>query len=219
MKTLVHRGGARCLAVFSQIAALLGLTALLAGCATGPNLPPAPQVTPQERSMVEYVIGPGDNLNISVWQQSDLSASVPVRPDGKVTLPLVEDMQAAGKTPTRLARDIEQALGEFIREPRVTVIVTSVAEAEKREQVRVIGQAMSPSAVAYRDGMSVLDVMIAVGGLTDFAAGNRAILIRVIDGERREFNLRLNDLVNRGDMSADVAVLPGDVIVIPESRF
>ncbi|MCC5866859.1 MAG: polysaccharide export protein [Wenzhouxiangella sp.] len=169
--------------------------------------------------MVEYVIGPGDNLNISVWQQSDLSASVPVRPDGKVTLPLVEDMQAAGKTPTRLARDIEQALGEFIREPRVTVIVTSVAEAEKREQVRVIGQAMSPSAVAYRDGMSVLDVMIAVGGLTDFAAGNRAILIRVIDGERREFNLRLNDLVNRGDMSADVAVLPGDVIVIPESRF
>lgn len=219
MKTLVHRGGARCLAVFSRIAALLGLAALLAGCATGPNLPPAPQVTPQERSMVEYVIGPGDNLNISVWQQADLSASVPVRPDGKVTLPLVEDMQAAGKTPTRLARDIEQALGEFIREPRVTVIVTSVAEAEKREQVRVIGQAMSPSAVAYRDGMSVLDVMIAVGGLTDFAAGNRAILIRVIDGERREFNLRLNDLVNRGDMSADVTVLPGDVIVIPESRF
>ena len=214
MKTLVHRAGAKCLNVFSLI-----LAVLLVGCATGPELPPAPQITPEERALADYVIGPGDSLNISVWQQPDLSATVPVRPDGKISLPLTEDIQATGKTPTRLARDIEQVLGEMIREPRVTVIVSSIAASEQREQIRVIGQAMSPSAVAFRDGMSVLDVMIAVGGLTDFAAGNRAILVRTIDGQRREFNLRLNDLVNRGDMTADVPVLPGDVIVIPESRF
>ena len=214
MKSSVNPGGAKSLFVLSLIFAVF-----MTGCATGPELPPAPQITPEERALADYVIGPGDSLNISVWQQPQMSGTVPVRPDGRITTPLVEDMQAAGKTPTRLARDLEQALVEFIREPRVTVIISSIASSDEREQIRVIGQAMSPSAVTFRDGMSVLDVMISVGGLTDFAAGNRAILVRTIDGQRREFNLRLNDLVNRGDMTADVPVLPGDVIVIPESRF
>ncbi len=214
MKSPVNFGGAKSLTVLSLI-----VTAFLTACATGPNLPPAPNITPEERTLGEYVIGPGDTLNVSVWEQPQMSGTVPVRPDGRITTPLVEDMQAAGKSPSRLARDLEQALGEFIRSPRVNVIVTSIAATDEREQVRVVGQAMSPSAVAYREGMTVLDVMISVGGLTDFAAGNRAILVRTIDGERREFSLRLNDLVNRGDMTADVAMLPGDVIVIPESRF
>ncbi len=213
MNASKHRRGGRCPAVLSLFAALI-----LAGCATGPDLPPAPTAAPAERAIPEYVISAGDTLNISVWEQPQMSATVPVRPDGKITTPLVEDMSATGKTPTQLARDLEASLASFIRDPRVTVIVSSIAAAET-QQIRVIGQAMSPSAVVYRDGMTVLDVMIAVGGLTDFAAGNRAVLVRTIDGQRREFNLRLNDLVNRGDMAADVPVLPGDVIVIPESRF
>ncbi len=214
MNPSVNPGGAKHLTVL-----LLIITVFLAACATGPNLPPAPDVMPEDRALADYVIGPGDSLNISVWQQPQMSGTVPVRPDGRITTPLVEDMEAAGKTPTRLARDLEQALNQYIRDPRVTVIVASIAASDEREQIRVVGQAMAPSAVAYRDGMSVLDVMISVGGLTDFAAGNRAILVRTMDGERREFSLRLNDLLNRGDMTADVRVLPGDVIVIPESRF
>ena len=196
----------------------LGLAAmLLAACQTTAGLPEAP-ATLQGQVVPEYVIGPGDRLNVRVWRQGDLSATVPVRPDGRITTPLVEDMMAAGKTPAELARDLEEALSEFIREPAVTVLVDSIALPFTR-QVRVIGQATNPQAVEYRDGMTVLDVMIAVGGLTEFAAGNRATIQRVVDGETRQFSVRLNDLINRGDISANAQVLPGDVLVIPETRF
>ncbi|MGY6553002.1 MAG: XrtA/PEP-CTERM system exopolysaccharide export protein [Wenzhouxiangella sp.] len=192
-------------------------TLLLAGCQTGSSLPEAP-ATLQGQAVPDYVIGPGDRLNVRVWRHADLSATVPVRPDGRITTPLIEDMMAAGRTPAELGRELEQALAEFIREPTVTVLVDSIALPFTR-QVRVIGQAVNPQAIEYRDGMMVLDVMIAVGGLTEFAAGNRAIIQRTVDGQARQFSVRLNDLVNRGDISANVQILPGDVLVIPETRF
>lgn len=196
----------------------LGLaTLLLAACQTTSGLPEAP-ASLQGQAVPDYVIGPGDRLNVSVWRHSDLSATVPVRPDGRISTPLVEDLMAAGKTPVELARDLEIALADFIIEPNVTVLVDSIALPFSR-QVRVIGQAANPQAIEYRDGMTVLDVMIAVGGLTEFAAGNRAIIQRTVDGETRQFSVRLNDLINRGDISANVQVLPGDVLVIPETRF
>lgn len=190
---------------------------LLFGCQTSPSLPEAPAAV-DGQAVPDYIIGPGDSLNIRVWRQGDLSATVPVRPDGRITTPLVEDMVAAGKTPAALARDMEEALAEYVREPVVTVLVNNIAMTFNR-QVRVIGQAANPQAVEYRDNMTVLDVMIAVGGLTDFAAGNRATILRSVDGETRQYAVRLNDLINRGDVSANVQVLPGDVLVIPETRF
>lgn len=190
---------------------------LLTACQTGPSLPEAPAVL-HGQAVPDYVIGPGDRLNVRVWRHGDLSATVPVRPDGRITTPLIENMMAAGKTPVELARDLELALAEFIREPTVTVLVESVAMTFAR-QVRVIGQAANPQAIEYRDGMTVLDVMIAVGGLTNFAAGNRATILRTVDGEITQYSVRLHDLINRGDTSANVQVLPGDVLVIPETRF
>lgn len=197
---------------FAALAALL-----LVGCQTAPNLPEAPAAV-EGQTVPDYVIGPGDSLNISVWRHGDLSATVPVRPDGRITTPLVEDMPAAGKTPAQLARDMEEELSGYVREPVVTVLVNNIALPYSR-QVRVIGQATNPQAVEYRDGMTLLDVMIAVGGLTEFAAGNRATLQRVVDGETLSFSVRLNDLINRGDVGANAQVLPGDVLVIPETRF
>jgi len=141
-----------------------------------------------------------------------------VRPDGKITTPLVEDLQAAGKTSTQLARDIEKALEKYIQQPMVTVIVTSFV-GPYEQQIRVIGEAARPQALAYRQGMSVMDVMIAVGGITDFASGNKATIIRTVNGQRQTVQLRLQDLLRKGDISANVAVLPGDVLVIPEGWF
>ena len=194
---------------------LLALAALawLAGCAS-PH-PPAPSVaaTPDYR----YVVGPLDQVNIIVWRNPELSLSVPVRPDGLITTPLVEDLPAMGKDPTTLARDIEKALGKYIRDPVVTVIVTGFLGPQS-EQVRVIGEAQKPAAIPYRQKMTMLDVMIAVGGLTDFADGNRAVLLRPSDGNK-QFNVRLRDLVKRGDVNANVDVKPGDVLIIPQSWF
>lgn len=195
----------------------VGCILLLAACQTASTLPEAPAVL-HGQVVPDYVIGPGDRLNVSVWRHGDLSATVPVRPDGRITTPLVEDLMAAGKTPVELARELEQVLSEFIREPTVTVLVESIALPFSR-QIRVIGQAANPQAIEYRDDMTVLDVMIAVGGLTEFAAGNRAVIQRTVDGETRQFRVRLSDLVNRGDISANVQMLPGDVLVIPETRF
>ncbi len=166
----------------------------------------------------EYIIGPGDQLNVYVWQNPDLTVVVPVRPDGRISTPLVEDMQAVGKTPTQLARDIEVQLGEFIRSPQVNVIVQGFV-GTFNEQIRVVGQAAQPQALPYRDGMTLLDVMIEVGGLTEFASGNRARLVRNDGGTSREIRIRLNDLLNRGDMSQNLAVRPGDVLIIPGSFF
>jgi polysaccharide export outer membrane protein len=186
----------------------------LAGCATT-SYPPAPSAaaTPDYR----YVIGPGDTVSIIVWRNPELSQSVPVRPDGLITTPLVEDLPAMGKDPTTLARDIEKALGKYIRDPVVTVIVTGFL-GPSSEQIRVIGEAQKPAALPYRQKMTMLDVMIAVGGLTDFADGNGAVLLRASDGNK-QYNVRLRDLVKRGDVSANVDVKPGDVLIIPQSWF
>ena len=166
-----------------------------------------------------YIIGPGDTLNIFVWRNPELSTSTPVRPDGKFSTNLVEDLEAAGKTPTELSREIEQALAEFIRDPYVTVTIGGFV-GEYHEQVRVLGEAAQPQSIPYRKNMTVLDVMIAVGGLTEFAAGNRASLVRgASKGEQQEYRVRLEDLVKDGDITANVAMQPGDVLIIPEAWF
>jgi polysaccharide export outer membrane protein len=166
----------------------------------------------------DYLIGPGDNISIIVWRNPEVSQVVPVRPDGKITTPLVEDLPASGKTSTELARDIEKALARFIQQPVVTVIVTGFV-GTYGEQIRVIGQAAKPQSLPYRRDMSVLDVMIAVGGVTEFAAGNKASIIRQVDGKQQQFTVRLNDLIKDGDISANVPMRPGDILVIPESFF
>ncbi|MCD6733525.1 MAG: polysaccharide export protein [Burkholderiaceae bacterium] len=183
------------------------------GCAS--SYPPAPAHAAQ--ADYKYIIGPGDMLNIVVWRNPELSTTVPVRPDGRITTPLVEDMVAQGKNPSQLAREIETALKKYLQDPVVTVVVANFGAANS-EQVRVIGQATRPATLPYRQNMTLLDVMIAVGGLTDFAAGNRAVLIRAAENNK-EYNVRLTDLVKRGDVKANVQVLPGDVIIIPESWF
>ncbi len=147
-----------------------------------------------------------------------MSASVPVRPDGKITTPLIEDVQASGKTPTELAREMETRLGKYIKNPVVTVIVTSFV-GRFSEQIRVVGQATRPQSLPYRENLSLLDVMISVGGLTDFAAGNSASLIRTEDGKQKQYRLRIDDLINDGDISANVALRPGDIVIIPEAWF
>lgn len=166
----------------------------------------------------EYLIGPGDALQIFVWDQADLSTNVQVRPDGRISTPLVEDLQAAGRSPTELARAIENVLQEYVRSPVVTVIVQGFV-GESAQQVRVVGQATQPQALQYRNGMTVLDVMIAVGGLSQFASGNRATIVREIDGEQRQIRVRLDDLLNGGRIEENVRMLPGDVLVIPQSIF
>jgi len=178
----------------------------------------AEQDSPAAKTSDEYVIGPGDSLDIFVWRNQELSARIPVRPDGRISTPLVEDMVAIGKTPTQLARDIEGVLNQYVRTPKVNVIVTSAASANS--QVRVIGQAVTPRALPYRDGLTVMDVVIAVGGLSEYAAGNRAKIVRENPGKKpTEIKVRLRDLLDKGDLRQNVSMRPGDVLVIPESRF
>ena len=165
----------------------------------------------------KYLVGPGDSLNIIVWRNPELSLTVAVRPDGRISTPLVEDLVAQGRNPTDLARDIERALSKYTRDPVVTVVVSGFVGAAS-EQVRVIGEATRPAAIPYRQMMTVLDVMIAVGGLTDFADGNSAVLVRG-KGGGKQYGVRLRDLVKRGDISANVEVQPGDVLIIPQAWF
>ncbi len=195
---------------------LLLLVACLAcsfASAQSPSTPPAahPPVS------ADYLIGPGDTLEVFVWRNAELTATVPVRPDGKISTPLVEDMVAVGKTPSQLARDIENVLAEYVKQPKVNVIVS--VPASVFSQVKVIGQVVHPSALPYRDGMKVLDAVLAVGGLSNFAAGNRARLVRMVNGKETEMPIKLDRLVNSGDMSQNLALKPGDVLVVPESRF
>ena len=186
----------------------------LPGCQT--SFPPAPGV-PEGGGRFDYIVGAGDTLNINVWRNPELSMTVPVRPDGKITTPLVEDIPATGQTPTQLARAIEKALAKYIQDPVVTVIVT-VFQGPLEQQIRVVGQAARPQALAYRERMTLLDIMIAVGGITEFADGNKATILRM--GEKtQQFSVRLNDLVKYGDVSANVEMRPGDVLIIPESFF
>ena len=165
-----------------------------------------------------YRIGPGDNLNVFVWRNPDLTQTVPVRPDGRISLPLVEDLTVAGKTPTEIAREIEKVLSVYVKDPIVTVIVTSFV-GPYDQQVRVLGEAGKPQVMPYRAKMTLLDVMIAVGGLTEFAAGNRSIIIRTEDGVQKQFKVRLEDLIKDGDITANEDLLPGDVLIIPEAWF
>lgn len=199
----------------NRFVALASLLLLLGACAGPQTLAPT---SSGKSPNLHYIIGPGDTLNIQVWRNPEVSISLPVRPDGKISTPLVEDLEAANKTPSQLARDIEKALAKFIQDPIVTVIVTGFV-GPYDSQVRVIGQAAKPQALQYREKMTLMDVMIAVGGITDFAAGNKASIVRNVDGKQQQFRVRLESLVRDGDISANVDVLPGDILVIPESFF
>ncbi len=195
----------------------------LSGCASGgsgPQLPPASFVAMQEGPGEDYVIGPLDELTIFVWRNPELGASVQVRPDGRITTPLITDMPAVGKTPSMLAEDIKLQLSQYIQEPLVSVIVNKFAGTFS-QQVRVVGATTKPASIPSRANMTVLDAMIAVGGLSEYAAGNRAKLIRFDkeSGRQREFALRLGDLLRKGESKANVMLKPGDVIIIPESTF
>jgi len=196
-----------------RVLALMVMVSLLASCAT--KYPPAPAAatSPDYR----YVIGPLDTVNVIVWRNPELSMAVPVRPDGRITTPLVEDTPALGRNPTELARDLEQALAKYIRDPVVTVIVTSFV-GPSNEQIRIVGEAAKPQAVAFRQNMTLLDLIIVAGGLTDFADGNNAVLVRGSE-KSKQYNVRLGDLVRRGDISANVDMRPGDVLIIPQGWF
>jgi polysaccharide export outer membrane protein len=188
--------------------------ALVAGCMTQgyPSAPSSAAV-----GDYEYHIGTTDVVNVIVWRNPELSMSVPVRPDGKITTPLIDDLPALGKTPTELERDMEKALGKYIRDPVVTIVVTNFA-GPADEQVRIVGEAAKPQVLPYRKRMTVLDVMIAVGGLTEFADGNGARIFRPAEGGKI-YTVRLRDLVKRGDISANVDIMPGDILIIPQSWF
>jgi polysaccharide export outer membrane protein len=188
------------------------LGAVVFGCA---GHPPAP--TSAASPDYNYVIGPGDTVNIVVWRNPELSMVVPVRPDGKIAAPLVEDLPAMGKDATTLARDIEAALGKFIRDPVVTVIVTAFV-GPYSEQIRVVGEAAKPQTLPYKQKMTLLDVMIAVGGMTDFADGNATTLLRTAEADK-QYSVRVKDLIKSGDVSANVEMKPGDVLIIPRSWF
>ena len=205
--------------VWRACALVIGLmipSLLAAGCSSAPDLPKT--VSSGPASGPEYFIGPLDNLNIFVWRHPELTATVPVRPDGRISIPLVEDMPATGRTPTQLATDLQKELAKFVQDPVVTVIVTGF-NGPYDQQIRVVGEAAHPQAIPYRDNMTVLDAMIAVGGLTQFAAGNSASVVRRVNDKETEFRVRLSDLLQHGDIGANAALLPGDVIIIPQSWF
>ncbi|WP_445426536.1 XrtA/PEP-CTERM system exopolysaccharide export protein [Alishewanella sp. HL-SH06] len=206
--------------VKTTFSALVAATVLLSGCAQNSTLPRASVQNSVTTSVdnYQYLIGPDDTLTIFVWRNPELSGSFIVRPDGKISTSLVEDVEVSGKTPTQLARDMEQILSKYIRDPVVTVSVNNFV-GPYSEQVRVIGQALNPQAVNYRQYMTLLDVMITVGGLTEFADGNNAKLVRTTNGSQRTYNIRLDDLVREGEISANVDILPGDIIIVPEAWF
>lgn len=194
----------------------LAALALLTGCAGGMEPPPAS--IDGAAASPYYRIGPGDALRVVVWRNQELSSEVRVRPDGRITVPLIEDMVAADKTPTVLARDIEEALGAYVQEPRVSVVVSDFV-GPFSQQVRVVGAAANPQAIPYRAHMSLLDAMIAVGGLSEFAAGDEAVLVRTEGDGQSKYRVRLDRLVRDGDIDANVALLPGDIVIIPQSFF
>ena len=195
---------------------------LLGGCAGGarPELPAASFVQAKEGPGEEYVIGPLDQLQVFVWRNPELSAKVQVRPDGRITTPLIADMPAVGKTPSMLADDMKIALGEYIKDPIVSVIVENFSGTFS-QQVRIVGAPAKPASIPYRANMTLLDAMIAVGGLSEFASGNKARLVRFdrSTGRQKEYGVRINSLLKNGDSSANVRLEPGDVIIIPESMF
>jgi len=205
--------------VYSPVIVILFLMSLLlSACAPQSTLP---ILNPQDLTLPKsehYLMGPGDVLSVFVWGNPDLTTEVTVRPDGMISTPLVEDVVASGKTPAQLARDMESQLVRYIKSPVVTVIVKQF-NGTFAQQIRVVGEAAQPKAIPYREKMTLLDVMIAVGGLTEFAAGNNARIIRTVNQKQNQVPVRLEDLVKLGDISANVYMLPGDVLIIPESWF
>jgi polysaccharide biosynthesis/export protein len=194
---------------------------ILTGCAGNNGQLPTASTYPSLTTSVDdyqYLIGPGDSVSIFVWRNPDISGSFIVRPDGKVTTSLVEDVPVSGKTPTMLAREIEEQLSKYINNPRVTVSVGGF-NGPLSEQVRVIGEATNPRAINYVEKMTMLDLMIAVGGLTDFAAGNKAKLVRIVNGEQKTYTVKIDDLIRDGDIQQNIDILPGDILIIPEAWF
>ena len=204
----VHRTGFRAITVATAL--------FTAGCGGAPSLPPAPPAS--SLPSAEYRIGPGDSLNIFVWRNPELTVTVPVRPDGRLSIPLVEDVVAIGKTPSALAREYEERLTKYVKEPLVTVIVEGFV-GPIPDSIRIIGEASQPRALPYRADMTVLDAMIAVGGLTRYAAGNDTVLIRTAQGEQNTYSVHLNNLIRDGDIDSNVALRPGDILIIPQRLF
>jgi polysaccharide biosynthesis/export protein len=189
---------------------------IVTGCGGAPPLPPAPPAS--SLPSAEYRIGPGDSLNIFVWRNPELTVTVPVRPDGRLSIPLVEDVVAIGKTPTTLAREFEQRLSKYVKEPLVTVIAEGFV-GPIPDQIRVIGEAAQPRAIPYRADMTLLDLMIAVGGLTKYAAGNDSVIVRTAQGEQNTYSVHLNSLIRDGEIESNVALRPGDILIIPQRLF
>lgn len=202
---------------FSRVLVALLIGATIATCghaqerSDNANAPTPP-------ATADYLIGPGDTLQVFVWGQPDLTVTVPVRPDGRLSTPLIDDIDAVGKTPSQLAREMERVLSQYLRSPQVNVIVQKFV-GTFANQVRVLGQATKPQAVPYRDKLTLLDVMVEVGGLTKFAAGNRARVVRNVDGKSREIKVRLDDLMNKGRIAENIPMQPGDIVMIPEAVF
>ena len=216
MKIPTFLGSLRAATRVAAATAILCSTVGMTACGSfRSDYPPAP--TKVDTPSLRYKIGPLDTLSVVVWRNPELSLAVTVRPDGYVSIPLAEDLQAAGKSPAELSRDIEKSLARLIREPVVSVVVTAF-QGVYSEQVRIVGEAARPQSVPYRQNMTVLDVMIQVGGVTDFADGNGAVLIRGAEGGK-QYALRLKDLLRRGDISANAAIVPGDIIIVPQGWF
>ena len=203
------------MSVVSWMGCLAGLLLLL-GCAD--SKPPAAADAGAPAAASQYVIGPGDNLGIFVYDNPQLSAEIPVRPDGRISTPLISDIMAAGKTPSQLGSEIEEQLKEYVKDPHVTVMVRGFV-GPFDQQIRVIGEATDPQAIPYRDGMTVLDVMIATKGLTRYAAGNRAVIVRRFGNKSQTIHVRLSDLLKDGDIAQNVAMRPGDTLIIPQTWF
>lgn len=203
----------------TRLFAAIAVSLLLAACAQqrGEDVAALPNQSADKAPY--YQIGPGDTLQVFVWRNPDLTVTVPVRPDGRISVPLIEDLVVTGKTPTEVGRDIEKSLQTYVQDPIVTVIVSNFV-GPFTQQVRVVGEAAQPQAIPYRDNMSVLDVMISAGGLTKFAAGNRAVIARNLgNGQTREIRVRLSDLMKDGDLSANIPMVPGDVLIVPQAWF
>jgi polysaccharide export outer membrane protein len=201
--------------ITSGIAVLLFM--LCTACATNPH-PAVPDAQRDIEVDYDYILAPGDSVSIFVWGNEELSSNGTVRPDGKLTTHLVEDLQAAGKTSTQLARDIEVAYSEYVRQPVVSVIVSGFVGIPD-QTVRVVGEATSPTRVPYKKYMTLLDLMITVNGLTEYADGNNSVLVRMVDGQQVTYSLRLDDLLKDGDISANVSIMPGDILIVAESWF
>jgi len=201
------------------LAGWLAISPLIISCASSPPVepPPTPSQASAKAVSADYIIGPGDTLQVFVWRNPELSVTIPVRPDGKISTPLVENMVAIGKTAPQLSRDMETVLGEYVRSPKVNIIVTTAASAFSL--VKVVGQVTHPQALPYREGMTVLDAVLEVGGLSQFASGNRAKIVRMVNGQQTTIHVKLADLVNSGDVRENVALKPGDVLVVPQSLF